>query len=179
MPCESISCSIVSDSAIPDYSLPDSSVHGILQSRTLEWVPMPSSRGSSWPRDQTWVSCIVGRFFTVWATRGNPTMPCSLLRQKFCCWPQTSSRCHVPSLRDYILRDPDILALKELGVTGQDGTLGQPAEVSSISCFCSLGNQVHCQTLAFLPNSQVIDYISLLFKYAFLSLSLYEKSHLL
>ena len=33
-----------------------SSVHGILQARLLEWVAMPSSRGSSWPRDQTWGS---------------------------------------------------------------------------------------------------------------------------
>ena len=38
------------------YSLPDSSVHGILQARTLEWVALPSSRGSSWPRDWTHVS---------------------------------------------------------------------------------------------------------------------------
>ena len=37
-------------------SPPRSSVHGILQARILEWVAMPSSRGSSWPRDQTWVS---------------------------------------------------------------------------------------------------------------------------
>ena len=153
-----------------DCSPPGSSVHGILQARILECVAVSSSRGSSQLRDQTWVSCIAGSFFTVWATRGNPTIPCSLLRQKFYCWPQTSSRCHVPSLRYCILRVPDILALKELGVTGQDGTLGWPAEVSSISCFCSLRNQVPCQTLAFLPNSQVIDYISLLFKYAFLSL---------
>ena len=36
-----------------DCSPPDSSVHGILQARTLEWVAMPSSRGSSQPRDQT------------------------------------------------------------------------------------------------------------------------------
>ena len=40
-----------------DYSLPGSSVHGILQARILEWVPRPSSRGSSQPRDQTQVSC--------------------------------------------------------------------------------------------------------------------------
>ena len=45
-----------------------SSVHGILQARILEWVAISSSR-SSWPRDQTRVSCIAGRFFTVWATR--------------------------------------------------------------------------------------------------------------
>ena len=40
-------------------------VHGILQARILEWVAFPFSRGSSQPRDQTQVSCIVGRFFTV------------------------------------------------------------------------------------------------------------------
>ena len=45
-----------------------SSVHGILQARRLEWVAVPSSRGSSWPRNWTHVycgSCIVGGFFTV------------------------------------------------------------------------------------------------------------------
>ena len=50
-------------------SLPGSSVHEILQARILEWVAIPFSRGSSWPKDQIWVSCIAGRFFTVWATR--------------------------------------------------------------------------------------------------------------
>ena len=48
-----------------DYSPPGSSVHGILQARMLEWVAMPFSRGSSQPRDQTWVSRIAGRFFIV------------------------------------------------------------------------------------------------------------------
>ena len=38
---------------------------GILQARILEWVAMPSSRGSSQPRDQTQVSHIAGGFFTV------------------------------------------------------------------------------------------------------------------
>ena len=50
-------------------SLPRSSVHGILQARIVEWVDIPFSRGSSRPRDWTWVSCIAGRFFTIWATR--------------------------------------------------------------------------------------------------------------
>ena len=36
---------------------------GIFQARILEWVDMPSSGGASQPRDQTWVSRIVGRFF--------------------------------------------------------------------------------------------------------------------
>ena len=40
-----------------DCSPPASTVYGILQGRILEWVAMPSSRGSSWPRYQTWISC--------------------------------------------------------------------------------------------------------------------------
>ena len=41
---------------------------GILQARTLEWVVMSSSRGSSQPRDRIQVSHIAGDFFTIWAT---------------------------------------------------------------------------------------------------------------
>ena len=51
------------------YSLSCSSIHGIFQASILEWVAISFSRGSSWPRDQTRVSHIVGRCFTVWATR--------------------------------------------------------------------------------------------------------------
>ena len=50
-----------------DCSPPASSVHGILQARILEWVAMPPSRGSSWPRGQTHITHIsyIGRgFFT-------------------------------------------------------------------------------------------------------------------
>ena len=46
-----------------DRSPPGSSVHGIFQARILEWVAMSFSRESSWPRDQTQVSCVAGRFF--------------------------------------------------------------------------------------------------------------------
>ena len=49
-------------------SPPGSSVHGILQARILEWVAIPFSRESSQPKDQTWVSRMEGRFFTIWAT---------------------------------------------------------------------------------------------------------------
>ena len=45
-----------------------SSIHGILQARRLEWVAVPSSRGSSWPRNWTHVycgACTEGGFFTV------------------------------------------------------------------------------------------------------------------
>ena len=52
-----------------DCSRPGSSIHRILQARILEWVAIPFSRGSSWPRDGTRVSCIAGRFFNVCITR--------------------------------------------------------------------------------------------------------------
>ena len=41
-----------------DCNLPGSSVHEILQARILEWIANSFYRGSSWPRDQTWVSCM-------------------------------------------------------------------------------------------------------------------------
>ena len=52
-----------------DCSLPCSSAHGIFQARVLEWVAISFSRGSSQPRDWTRVSHIVGRRFTILATR--------------------------------------------------------------------------------------------------------------
>ena len=52
-----------------DSSPPGSSVHGIFQTRILAWVVISFFRGSSWPRDQTCVSCIADRFFAGWAIR--------------------------------------------------------------------------------------------------------------
>ena len=49
-----------------------SSVHGILMAGILEWIAISFSRGSSQPRDQTWVSHVTGRRFTIWATREAP-----------------------------------------------------------------------------------------------------------
>ena len=51
-----------------DCNLPGSFVHEISQARILEWVTIPFSKGSSWPRDQTPVFCIVSEVFTVYAT---------------------------------------------------------------------------------------------------------------
>ena len=42
-------------------SVHGSSVHGIFKARVLEWVSISFSRGSSQPRDRTWVSHVVGR----------------------------------------------------------------------------------------------------------------------
>ena len=51
-----------------DYSPPGSSAHGILQAKILEWVAISISRRSSQPRNQTWVSHVAGRYFSIWAT---------------------------------------------------------------------------------------------------------------
>ena len=60
-----------------DCSPPGSPVHGILQARILEWVAISFSRGSSWSRNWTRVSCIAGRWFTNWATREACSVPFS------------------------------------------------------------------------------------------------------
>ena len=67
LPCTTCSCSVTQSCPIlgnlTDCTLPGSSAHGISQSRLLQWVVIPFSRGSSQSRDQTWVSCIAGWFF--------------------------------------------------------------------------------------------------------------------
>ena len=64
------SCPTLCD--LMDCSLLGSFVHEILQARILEWVAIPFYRGSFQPGDQIQVSCTVGGFFTVWATREAP-----------------------------------------------------------------------------------------------------------
>ena len=75
-----------------DCSLPGSSVHGISQVRILEWVAMPSSRGSSRLRDQTHDSCIGRRILYHWATWKAPCVNIPL-------WLQTCNyKRHIKSL---------------------------------------------------------------------------------
>ena len=66
--CVCVSCLVMSSSLGP---------HGLYptrlfcpwnsQARILEWVAISCSRGISWPRDWTQISCIAGRFFSIWA----------------------------------------------------------------------------------------------------------------
>ena len=58
------SCLILCDSM--GCSPPDFSVHGTLQARILEYIAIPISSGSPWPRNPTQVSYIAGRFLTIW-----------------------------------------------------------------------------------------------------------------
>ena len=68
-----------------DCSLPGSSVYGLFQESTPEWVVISSSRVSSWPRDWTRISCvfcIADGFFAIWATEEAPYAKAFLLKKK-------------------------------------------------------------------------------------------------
>ena len=64
------SCPTLWDSM--NYRLAVSSVHGIFQARILEWVAIPFCKGSSWPRDRTWVSWIGRWIFYQLSHQGSP-----------------------------------------------------------------------------------------------------------
>ena len=81
-----------------DCSPPGSSVHGILQARILERVAIPFFKGSSQPRDWTYVSCIAGRFFTIWAIREVSYYPIPKTLQLHSLQIQSSTRNVVPSI---------------------------------------------------------------------------------
>ena len=95
-----------------DCSPSGSSVHGIFQAGILEWVAIPSSSGSSWPRDWTLISCIAGKFFTPWATRETKLLCIQFSSVQFSrsvvsdsLWPHESQHarppCPSPTLRAY------------------------------------------------------------------------------
>ena len=71
-----VSHSVVFDSLRPLELSMGFSVYGILQARILKWIAIPFSRGTSQPRNWNLVSCMAGRFFTVWAT-GKSSLLCS------------------------------------------------------------------------------------------------------
>ena len=81
-----LSHSVISDSCNPWTVPPSSSVHSIFQARILEWVVISFSRAFSPPRDQTWVSWIAGRFFTIWTTREDSSQDLNIQ--------QAFERCH-------------------------------------------------------------------------------------
>ena len=108
---ESVSYSVVSNSLQPHgCSPPGSSVHGTLQARILEWVVLPFSRGSSWPRDRTRVSCIAGGFFTtvppgkLWKPRGmflllrkrQRVLSCEMVWVRYSCLPRVCNCSRLP-----------------------------------------------------------------------------------
>ena len=76
------SCLTLCDST--DCSSPVSSVQVILQARILEWLVMPSSRGSSQPKDWTQVSCIVDKLFvSLWTIVCEAPQSMEIFRQEY------------------------------------------------------------------------------------------------
>ena len=93
-----------------DCSLPGS-IHEIFQARILECVAISFSRGSSRPRDQTWVSHIAGRCFTVWATREAHQL------NTYCCAHQplpTWFCTHKPTMTEFIKYNAYSIPFKEI-----------------------------------------------------------------
>ena len=88
-----------------DCSLPESCVHGILQERILDWVTISFSRGSSWPRDWTRVSCTfcIGRQslyqLSHWGSPNATSLllfSCSVMSDSF--WPHGLQHARLPCL---------------------------------------------------------------------------------
>ena len=83
-----------------EYSPPGSSVPGISQTRILKWVVITFPRGSSQPRDQTWVSHVAGRVFTIWASE--QTLPVGKKRSKLKCLSHATAHLYLESQTDII-----------------------------------------------------------------------------
>ena len=86
-----------------DCSLPGSSVHGIFQTRVLQWVAISFSRGSSQPRDQTRLSCIAGRGFYHLSRQGSLK---ETVEERNCCY-----ICKLGSPTGLVIPEPTILRL--------------------------------------------------------------------
>ena len=110
-----------------DCRLPGFSIHRIFQARVLEWVPISFSRGSSQPKDRTLVSHIVGRGFTVWATREVSSYGLLL-------WGITL---YFSPLRGYIL------IVHELDLTSGLVLIGQWSVIKMLKLKCFLGSISH------------------------------------
>ena len=72
-----LSCSVLFNPLQPPGLQPvGSSVHGISQARILEWAAIAFSRGSSWPRALTWISCIGRQILYNWYHLGSQISSC-------------------------------------------------------------------------------------------------------
>ena len=86
-----------------DCSLPGSSIHGILQTRILEWVAISFSRRSAQPRDWTGVCHNAGRLFTIRRTTRKALPTYSISSSPFALWPFSTITSPVPSSSTPIL----------------------------------------------------------------------------
>ena len=114
---------------------------GILQARILEWIAIPSSRGSSQLRDRNQVSHIADGFFTIWTTREAP-----LLKIPFVC--SVTNSC--PTLWDLMVYSPPgssvhgILQARILEWVATSFSMGSswPRDRTSVSCISCIGRRI-------------------------------------
>ena len=140
-----------------DCGMPGFSVYGISQVRGLEWVATSFSRGSSRPRDRTWVSCTASRSFTNWPHQGSPIAmrPSSK---------SLAAAGHLLSTKEEFPRRPDVCfcgatshrpagprALRKAALAGQALPLHLPQEL-----LCdSAGSDPWDEGRAFLPGPRI------------------------
>ena len=104
------------------------SVHGILQARILEWVAMPFSRGSSWPRHRTQISCMVGGLSTVQAAYSEVAQSCPAL-----CDPMD---CSLPGSPVHEIFQA--IVLERIAISFSRGS-SQPRDRTRVSCIIDSG----------------------------------------
>ena len=116
-----------------DCRPPGSSVHGILQARIPEWVSMPFSRGSSWPRDQTFISCnssIAGRFFTAEPLGSKQYGGFSKKQSRTTMWSRNSTH-------GYISEDSEALIWKDIFT---------PVSIAALFAMAKIWKQLKCSS---------------------------------
>ena len=114
-----------------DCSPPGRSVHGILQARILEWVTLLSSRGSSWWRDRTGISCSAGGFF-ITEPSGKPLLDKYMLANHLTSLYFSFIICKMRMLLSCPLGNLQIS--KEADLTSLHGGPGGPNVVQGRSC---------------------------------------------
>ena len=93
-----------------DCSPPGSSVHGIFQAKIQEWIAISFSRGSSRPRDPTWVSGTAGSFFTNWGMATDSSILVTQLEHTCSVWNfHSSTSFYKTSIHSWMLLHSDEL----------------------------------------------------------------------
>jgi len=120
-------------------------------------VAIPHFRGSSWPRDQTHVSCITGRFFTAWAVR----KPRPLGR-----WPTKKRLRTTAEVLPKSQRSEPHIKLPSRGVLHQEDSPGTLGFGSSRACFLRAGGPWEVET-PLLNGSGYLVWGNLVFPFSF------------
>ena len=130
-----------------DYSPPDFSVHGILQARILEWVAMPSSRGSSWPRDRTHISYFscIGRWVLYHSESNIFSLLCFIISRKV----KTQLKCQKKKIAQWHFNSSCIMK-------SQSQLLLQGSSPDPMCCY-QRGYWARSKTVSNIATAQLLD----------------------